>query len=315
MTKVNKRYKDRLFRLAFGTKKKLLELYNAVNNSHYTDPDELEITTMDDAVYMGMKNDTAFLLDDILNLYEHQSTFNPNMPVRGLFYLADLYRKFIEAKKLNTYGSKLIKLPVPRYIIFYNGQTEEPDRLELKLSDAFQGSAREDACLELKALLLNINLGHNKELMERCCTLREYAVFVSKVRQYLSQGRVLGEAVDCAAEECIHNGILSELLSTHRAEVRDLIWTEYNEQEHLAMERKAAREEGWEEGWVEGKEEGKEEGKNLTLINLIRKMTTKSISIEETADMLEADTTFVKRIYDIVNAHPDWDNHRIYKEM
>ena len=94
-----------------------------------------------------------------------------------------------------------------------------------------------------------------------------------------------------------------------------MIWTEYNEQEHLAMERKAAREEGWEEGWVEGKEEGKEEGRNLTLINLIRKMTTKSISIEETADMLEADTTFVKRIYDIVNAHPDWDNHRIYKEM
>jgi len=121
----------------------------------------------------------------------------------------------------------------------------------------------------------------------------------------------LGEAVDCAAEECIRDGILSELLSTHRAEVRDLIWTEYNEQEHLAMERKAAREEGWEEGW----KGGQTEGRILTLINLIGKMTAKGMSIEETADLLEQDTTFVKRIHEMVHNHPEWDNRRIYKEM
>lgn len=141
-----------------------------------------------------------------------------------------------------------MKLPLPRYIIFYNGLKEEPDRLELKLSDAFLGDGKTESCLEFKALLLNINLGHNQELMERCGELRGYAVFVASVRGYLSWKMDLEEAVDCAVEECISKGILSKFLAKHRAEVQDLILQEYNEQEHIEMEREEARQEGREEG-------------------------------------------------------------------
>ena len=101
--KINKKYKDRLFRLIFQDKKDLLELYNAINNSDYTNPEDLTITTIEDVVYMGMKNDLSFLIDDVLNLYEHQSSYSPNLPLRGLFYFSSLYREQIESVKQRLY--------------------------------------------------------------------------------------------------------------------------------------------------------------------------------------------------------------------
>ena len=89
MVKVNKKYKDRLFRMVFNRKEELISLYNAISHSEYTDPEELEIYTLEDVIYMKMKNDLAFLIDDVLNLWEHQSTWNPNMPVRGAFYIVE----------------------------------------------------------------------------------------------------------------------------------------------------------------------------------------------------------------------------------
>ena len=121
MVKVNKKYKDRLFRMVFNRKEELLSLYNAVSHSEYTNPDDLEINTLDDVIYMKMKNDLAFLIDDVLNLWEHQSTWNPNMPVRGTFYIVEEYRKYIDQNGLNLYGSSRITLPVPQFYVFYNG--------------------------------------------------------------------------------------------------------------------------------------------------------------------------------------------------
>ena len=89
---VNRQYKDRLFKLIFRDKKDLLQLYNAVNNTEYDNPEDIEVNTLEDVIYMGMKNDVSFLLTDILNLYEHQSTFNPNLPLRGLLYFARLFQ-------------------------------------------------------------------------------------------------------------------------------------------------------------------------------------------------------------------------------
>ena len=86
MVKVNKKYKDRLFCMVFNRKEELISLYNAISHSEYTDPEELEIYTLEDVIYMKMKNDLAFLIDDVLNLWEHQSTWNPNMPVRGTVF-------------------------------------------------------------------------------------------------------------------------------------------------------------------------------------------------------------------------------------
>lgn len=260
MTKVNKKYKDRLFRLVFGDRRRLLDLYNALNGSHYEDPDALEITTLDDAVYLSMKNDLSFLVNGVLNLYEHQSTYNPNMPVRGFFYLADVYRKYVVEYKLNLYGSRLAKLPAPKYLVFYNGRKEEPDRKVLRLSDAFQGGRNAEPCLELCAVMLNINLGHNQELMERCRTLKEYAQFVDRVRRMIAETGALESAVDRAVKDCIRDGILENFLSSHRAEVLDVILTDYNEQEYIAMER----EEAWEDGKSEGLTEGLSEGLSVS---------------------------------------------------
>lgn len=245
---VSKQYKDRLFRLVFNDKGSLLNLYNALNNSHYEDPELLEITTLDDAVYMSIKNDLSFLIDNVLNLYEHQSTFNPNMPLRGLFYLSDIYRKYVTAHKLNLYGSRLCMLPVPNYLVFYNGTKAMPDRTVLKLSDAFKCKNRKQTSMDMEAVMLNINMGHNHEMMERCCKLKEYACFVERVRLRLRTSDPLEAAVHEAVSSCIRDGILAEFLSAHKAEVLEMILYDYNEQEHIEMEREEAKEEGFTEG-------------------------------------------------------------------
>lgn len=249
MVKVNKKYKDRLFRMVFHEKEALLALYNAVSGSSFTDPDEVEIVTLDDVIYMGTKNDAAFLIDDILNLYEHQSTQNPNMPLRGVFYMADEYRRYIDKYRLNVYGNSLIRLPLPQYYVFYNGLKEEPDRTELKISDAYSKKYPDLVpCLEFKATMLNINIGHNQELMEHCQKLKEYAQFVDEVRKRLDEGARLEDAADCAVNCCIEKGILAEFLIAHRAEVNEVVLTEYDEQFHIACEKEESRQEGLEEG-------------------------------------------------------------------
>ena len=148
--KTNRKYKDRLFKKVFGTKKDLLELYNALNGSNYQNPDEIKINTIENFIYMGMKNDVSFLFTDVLNLYEHQSTVNPNLPLRGLFYFARLYQKMYEGKDL--YSSTRLSIPLPHFIIFYNGSTDQPERKELKLSDSFAVSSE-----RAKTLLMGVH--------------------------------------------------------------------------------------------------------------------------------------------------------------
>lgn len=246
--KVNRQYKDRLFRLVFGTKEALLELYNAVSDTNFENPEDLEITTLEDVIYMNSKNDLSFLILEVLNLYEHQSTFNPNMPVRGLLYFSPLYRKYIEDLGLNLYSSHPIRLPMPRYVVFYNGLKEEPDRSELRLTDLFVEQGELTPCLELTAVMLNINVGHNRALMERCRKLKEYSLFVAEVRNRLRQGEALEAAADKAIDYCIRENILADILSLHRAEVRNVIMEEYDQEAHMKMERKEWREIGREEG-------------------------------------------------------------------
>ena len=249
--KLNRTYKDGLFRLVFKEKKDLLDLYNAIADRHYENPDDLIITTLDDAIYIGMKNDISFLVYDVLNLVEHQSSFNPNMPIRGLGYFSDVYQQYIEKNHLNIYGSKLIELPVPQYIVFYNGTAEEPDRVELKLSDAFAEVAGISPCLECTAIMLNINYGHNQEMMKRCKRLHDYSLFIKRVRENENAGLILEEAVDKAVTDCINDGILADILSKNRAEVLNLLIYEYDEKKQRKIER--------EEGKTEGKAEGKAE--------------------------------------------------------
>lgn len=254
--RVNRKYKDRLFRLVFQEKKDLLQLYNAMNDTDYQDETMLNINTLDDVVYMRMKNDVSFLVGNMLNLYEHQATFNPNMPLRGLFYFAELLQGFLAENGHDIYKSTLVKIPLPQYIVFYNGIQEEPDRRELYLSDSyFNHQKKEQASLECKVVMLNINLGHNKKLMEKCRKLLEYASFVSKIRDYLTE-MSLEDAADKAVHECIAEGILADILKKNQAEVRKVILTEYDEDWHIENEKKDSFAEGMEIGQRKGMEIG-----------------------------------------------------------
>ena len=251
---VNKQYKDRLFKLVFKEKKDLLELYNAINDTDYNNPDDIEINTIEDVVYMGMKNDVSFLICDILNLYEHQSTFSPNLPLRGLFYFARLYQKMIGNEK-KLYSSKKIELPYPQFIVFYNGTAKEPERQVLELSSLFPNEmSKENAAIQCRAVVLNVNLGYNKHIMEKCKMLREYAQFIASVRSYLAKGHSVELAIDMATDECIHNGILEQILKDNRGEVRSMILTEYDEQAHIEYEKEISYEEGKAEGLKQGKD-------------------------------------------------------------
>ncbi len=247
-TTINRQYKDRLFKIVFADKKDLLDLYNAINGTNYDNSEDIEVNTLEDVVYMGMKNDISLLLYDVLNLYEHQSTFNPNLPLRGMLYFGRLYQKLVGDDK-KMFGSRLIKLPYPQFVVFYNGTKTEPERMELKLSDAFPSwSKKENAALECKAIVLNINLGYNKDIMEKCKKLKEYAKYVALVRKYIKDGFTAEQAIDRATDECIDEGILEQILRNNRGEVRSMLLTEYNEQEHIEYEKELSYEEGREEG-------------------------------------------------------------------
>ncbi len=251
---VNRQYKDRLFKLIFREKKDLLELYNAVNDTNYTDPEEMEINTLEDVVYMGMKNDASFLIKDVLNLYEHQSSFSPNLPLRGLFYFSKLYQKIVGNRK-DIYSSKIIELPYPQFIVFYNGSEEEPERQVLELNAAYpEAFDKENAALQCRAVVININLGYNSTIMNKCKKLEEYAQFISTIRAYLDMKYSIEEAVSEAMDECIQKGILEEILRCQREEVRSMVLTEYDEQAHIKNEREIAKEEGRAEGRKEGED-------------------------------------------------------------
>lgn len=232
--RIRRNFKDRLFIALFHDKRELLTLYNALNGSSYTDSDLLEITTLNDMVYMGVKNDCSFIISNYLNLYEHQSTVNPNMPIRGLNYFASVYRAYIQMNKLDIYSSTLVKLPTPRYVIFYNGEQSLPDRSELRLSDAFEES---DGCLECVATVININLGHNQDIMNHCKTLLDYARFVDKVREFHAKGYSHAESVDRAVEYCIDQDILRGFLIKNRSEVYYMFDTDYSEKKFWEMKK------------------------------------------------------------------------------
>ena len=240
---INRTYKDRLFKIIFEGKKELLSLYNALTGKNYQNPDELEINTIDDVIYMHLKNDMSFILDDWQNLFEQQSTFNPNQPLRGFFYFADLYKVKYFGKKI--YSTRLLKIPTPQYIVFYNGTMNMPDKKELRLSDAFQQPTTQPD-IEVVAHMLNINYGHNKELMERCRKLKEYAQFIDIIRHYLRENKQWSneQAISKAIDDCIQNNILRDILQKERLRVMASILSEFDEVGYKEMIQDEAIEDG-----------------------------------------------------------------------
>lgn len=230
-------YKDRLFRMIFNDKEKLLELYNAMNGSDYMDASELQVVTLENAIYLSMKNDVAYLLHDELFLYEQQSTKNANMPLRCLFYASDTYSVLVKDK--NIYGTKMLPLPSPTFVVFYNGKQKMDEEEELRLSDAFV-KKQENPNLEVIVKVKNINLGNSRKLFDKCRPMRDYMIFVDKVRRY-SQEQTLEDAVERTIRECMEEDVMADFLKRNRAEVVKMCLYEYDEERQREFEREEGR--------------------------------------------------------------------------
>lgn len=247
---VNRKYKDRLFCLLFGNeeyKENILSLYNALCGTSHTNMDDIQIYTIDDVIYIKMKNDVSILLESFLYLWEQQSTYNPNMPIRGLMYFSKMYDRYIMENQLNIYGKTLIKLPTPRYTVLYNGTEELPGQMKLKLSESFINTDT-SGDFEWTATMINLNNGKNDNLLEHCRPLRDYMTLVNKIRSN-NETMKLEDAVDAAVTYCIENDVLKSFLIKHRAEVKDMCITEFNEKIFVD----GVREEGRMEGRTEGR--------------------------------------------------------------
>lgn len=283
-TKAYRTYKDRLFKALFGNpahKAWTLSLYNAVNNSNYTDPTAIKFNTVENTLFLGIHNDVSFLIAFEMVFWEHQSTFNPNEPLRILRHYAQALEKHIAiTKDFNLYSSTLQRLPRPKFVCFYNGTQDQPDKIVLKLSDAFaitssdesdgsegsKGSKNnnskckeseklekpEDYDVEVKVTMLNINYGKNKELMEACKPLKEYAWLVESVRQYQNEKKNLEAAIDSAIDDMPRDFVIRKYIIGHRAEVKKMFVSEWTEQEMLQRDRNEAHKKGLIEGRAEG---------------------------------------------------------------
>ncbi|MBR6452083.1 MAG: hypothetical protein IKS87_05210 [Lachnospiraceae bacterium] len=303
--KVNRTYKDTVFRLLFGkNRKELLDLYNAVNDTHYTNAENLEINTLEEAIYVGMRNDISFVFRDELSLYEHQSTLSPNLPLRNLFYVADLLQEM--TAELNIYSSRRLTIPTPEFYVFYNGEADPGKIREYRLSEMFS-KPKDEPCLELVVKIININDGQDNTVLEHCRTLREYAKFVAMIRANLRTMKPK-EAVTKAVDDCIKQGILKEFLIKHKAQVIKMSIYEYDAKKHMQFER--------EEGREEGRQDGLEEGDALRLIRQVQKKIAKGKTPDVMADELESSVEEIQPIYDVAVKYPtDTDPKIIFMNM
>ena len=219
-----------------------LEVYNALNQSDYRNPGLVEVCNLERGISLSVRNDAAFILDMNLNVYEHESTVCPNMPLRELIYVTNILEQWVRTQ--NIYGRRLVKIPTPRFAVFYNGTEEQPERYQLKLSDAYANPVEKPE-LELTCTVYNINPGKNRKLLSECPVLLQYMLFVGYVREYLGKypEKDLRKAINKAIERCIREDVLREFLIRRRGEVTKVTQLDYTFDRRIELEREEAREE------------------------------------------------------------------------
>ena len=294
----NREYKSDVFSMLMQDKRRALELYNAMNDTDYDNPDEVEMVTLAGGISLSVRNDASFVVGDNLSIYEHQSTVCPNMALRSLIYFVAVIKERISGRRRqivgddggnyadgrqhgrNIYGKSLIKIPTPKFVVFYNGAEKQPEEMTQYLSDSFEQKT-DDPELELKCKVYNINYGKNRAIMDECRWLDEYMMFVDKVREYHNSKdeEELEDDINKARDYCIENDILKEFLSERRGEVTKVMALDYTFDKQLEMERAEAwnggKKEGIEEGRIEGREEGEKIGKDAmgeAMSKLIKKL-------------------------------------------
>lgn len=251
MAKENREHKSSVFADLFyydeSAKKNLLDLHNALYGTAYSDPGVVDLIGLEDVLFRNFKNDVAFSVDgQSIVLSEHQSTINPNMPVRDLLYIAREYEKVIPIR--SRYKTTLLKIPTPRFLVFYNGTRNQPLEQVLRLSDAFMEATREPS-LELTVRVININSNKHHEILTKCNVLREYSLFVETARKHQNDANQLKKAVS----ECIKNGILADYLSRKSSEVINMLMAEYDYETDIAVQREEAAKEANERAEKEAK--------------------------------------------------------------
>lgn len=315
------KFKDNVFCMIYRDKKNLLELYNALNNSNYEDVDALEVTTLNGGSYMKYKNDASFLLSMNLYMFEQQSSKNPNMPLRFLHYLSDVYREMYSNDLLHR--RSMIKLPVPHFITFYNGREKWIDNEEIiRLSDMFENYVNNPQ-IELKVRVININ--GDAAILDRCKSLRDYMTFVEKVRYKTDFENIdIRTAVMTAMDECMKDDILVDFFEEHRAEVIEVSIYDYDEEEvRMVVARDMAEEmavdmaEGMAEKMAEEMAvELAEKNELISKIKLVIKKVKKEKSVALIADELEEEESDIKPVYDaVIRSAPEYNVDDIIKEL
>lgn len=293
----NREYKSDVFSMLLEDPVRALEVYNAINGTSYEDPSLVErIEVGERGISLSVRNDASFVLDASLSLYEHQSTICPNMPMRSLVYFSQIIRRMLRNR--NVYGRTQIKIPVPHFVVFYNGTEPAEESYELRLSDAFEKHT-DVPQIELICRVYNINKGNNKKLMEQCRTLREYMYFVDMVRQeYEQNGREdLSGSITRAIDRCISEDVLADFLKQHWSEVTKVMQLDYTFERQIELERNEAIEIGMERGLAQGRSLGREDGMREKVLMLIRKKLQKGRTLEQIADELEETPESIEPLY------------------
>ena len=227
-------FKDRLFKFIFGkdteqSKQWRLQLYNKLNDTNYSDPDALKLNTIENVIYITMHNDISFLVDSQMNLYEEQSSRNPNMPLRGLLYYSQLYQIYLTENEKTLITSQLVKIPSPQFVVFYTGTENDPERWTLKLSDSFI-CENKTGDFEWTATVLNLHPKYTESLKNDCKPLYDYIQYVYRIKQNQKSGMNKDEAIEEAVDWAIQKKLLGDFFSIQKAEVIGMSLTEFDEE-------------------------------------------------------------------------------------
>ena len=284
MSTSNRKYKDSVFVDLFSedekAKENFLSLYNALHNTKLTAIELLKNIRLDQVLYMTFYNDVSYLVDNkIIVLAEHQSTINPNMPLRCLEYISRLYETLFESKE--KYSRKLLKIPSPEFYVFYNGEEDYPCDKTLKLSEAFIEKAAEPN-LELTVKVININRQNRHPVLENCKTIQEYSIFVETVRKWKEIDPQNG--FEKAVEECIENNILREYLKRKSKEVVNMPLAEYDYATDIAVQRAEEREIAFAEGIEQGIEQGFSNGSRQAKLETAKAFKRFGFDIDKIAE-------------------------------
>ena len=263
--------KDSVFTLLFSEIGNIRKLYQSLHDDadSYLDED-FKIVTLENAIINGQYNDLGFTVKDkLIILVEAQSTFNPNMGVRLLMYIAKSYHDYIVENKLNIFGERLIKLPMPEFIVVYSG-TAKQNVNEIRLSDCFEAGITPNIELIVKVIKKdNVKSGILQEYLSFCDM---YSINVKCKKTAAERLSGLRQVI----HECIKKGILREFLKKHQKEVEDMMMTVIPPEQALEF----IKLEEYNKGVEEGEARGVEQGKLTASLNFARNMLKNNYSIE-----------------------------------